>query len=103
VPFSALLSLSSFVFLPKYLGSRYVFLLPFFGSTGKQDDNLITIPAKINSVTGSEINPAFQHALTNALGTRKVALLHSNQCCHNPGRRRRIQAVKPLGVWIPTF
>jgi hypothetical protein len=103
VPLLALLSLSSFLFLPKHLGSLYVFLLPLFGAAAKQYDDLITIPAKINAVTGSEIDPVFQHTLTDALCIRKVTLFHSNQSCHNPGSRRRIQAVKPFGVWIPTF
>jgi hypothetical protein len=64
---SNLLFLSSFVVLPAALSVRDVFLLPFLGSTAKQQNHPLAVPAEIHSITGTEIDLVFMNAAAYAL------------------------------------
>jgi len=68
VPFSVLLTFSSFVFFPKRLGDLYVILLAFLRTSTKQDHDAIAITSKINAVSGAKVNSTFQDAPSNAFG-----------------------------------
>jgi hypothetical protein len=101
VPFSTLLSLSSLIFFPNCPGVLDVFLLTFFYATAKQDDESISILAKIDAISGAEIYPAFENACADTFGIGQIALLHAHQGSYNFGSSRRIQAIKPFGVGLP--
>jgi hypothetical protein len=61
VPLSTLLSFSSLIFFPKGPGFLDIFLLTFFYATAKQDDESISILDKIDSISVTEIYPAFKN------------------------------------------
>jgi hypothetical protein len=103
VPFSTLLSLSSLIFLPNCPGVPDIFLLTFFCATAKQDDERISILAKIDAISGTEIYPAFENSCAGTSGIGQIALLHARQGKYNFGSSRRIQAIKPFGLGTAAF
>jgi hypothetical protein len=82
----------------EYFGARYIFLLAFFGTSAEQDYKSITILAKINTVSRSEIDPAFENALSDTFGRRKITLLHSDESSGDLARGRRIEPIEPFGI-----
>ncbi len=54
-----------------------VFLLILFHSSGQQNDNQIAIPTKVDTVSGTIVNPKFQDTCTDCFVIAKVSKLQS--------------------------
>src|SRR5579862_3220718 len=67
-----LLFLPSFISGPAFLRRGDVFLLPFLRATADENDKAIAVLAEVDTVAGSEVDPAFINARADALGIREI-------------------------------
>jgi hypothetical protein len=74
-----------------------VALLSLLGSTCQQDDDRLTIPRKIDSIAGAEMDPEFQHAFAHAFDVREIALLYLSKRADNFGAGRGVKFSEPFG------
>jgi hypothetical protein len=65
-----------------------VILLTPLGSSPEQDHQFIALSAEIDAVSRSEIDPVFQHAVSNTFDIGKIALLYTDKsnCDLDSGR-----------------
>jgi hypothetical protein len=86
------------VICPSGLRRANIVLLPVFGPSAKQDDDPVSVFAKVNAIAGTEIDFVFHHPATNRLNVREVALCQPGNCDGNLSRGMRIQTVEPIGI-----
>jgi hypothetical protein len=82
-------------FLPESLGFLDVCLLPLLHSSGKQNDELFSIPPKVDSKARTEIDSHFLNAGPDALYGREIASLQAFECHSHSGLRYIVQLVQP--------
>src|SRR5579872_4997687 len=92
---------SPLIILPSGQGSFDVVLLALLRTAAKQDHEALAILAKIDTVTRSEIDPAFEHSRTDALHVREITQSEPRQSRCHFGGGLRIQPVKPDRVGAP--
>ena len=96
--------LSSFVCGPAFLRRRDIPRLPFLRAAANQDHKEVAILAKVNSITGPEIDPVFKDTVTNALDLRYVSLFHTRKRDGHLGGCRGVKSFQPVGEpFVPVF
>ena len=61
------------------MGCVDIALLSLLRAASQQDDNGLAIPAEINPITGTKVDPIFQNAFSDAFDVGEIALLHPSQ------------------------
>ena len=80
-----------------------VSLLTLLCSTGKQQNELFTIPAEIHAIAWANINPKLEDACTDALNIRQVATFQSVETRNDSGGCFDAQAIKPFAKGTATL
>ena len=73
-------------------------VLPLLGTAREQYHQPVPVLAKIDPVTGAEINPELLDAGTHTFHRREVTLLHPVDDCRRLDRSGHIQTIKPFGI-----
>src|SRR5687768_11311247 len=74
---------------PKTLGAPYVVMLAFLRPAAEQDQQALAIAAKVDSITGAEVDAVFLNPASNALRIGEVPLCHSSNSERHFRRRLR--------------
>jgi hypothetical protein len=69
-----------------------------FRPSAKQDDDPVSVFAKVSSIARTKIDFVFHHPATNRLDVREVALPQPGNCDSDFSRGMRIQSVEPVGI-----
>jgi hypothetical protein len=80
---------------PAALGVLDVPLLTLLRATAQQNHQALTVPPEIHAVARTPVNPALQHAGTDRLDLRQIALRHARQHHGHLGRRPKVKLVEP--------
>jgi len=73
-------------------------LLPPLRSASHKDDDLVPVPAKIDPITGAEVDSALRYSGTNSFHVGKVTLFHADDCGRDLRCCRSVEIVKPLRI-----
>lgn len=76
-----------------------VSLLPLLCAPAQQNNQNVSISAKINAVAGAKFEPVFINAAANAFRVGEVSLLHLRERNRNFGGSRSMQTIEPPGEW----
>ena len=85
------------------MGLFNVCLLPLLGSAAKQNYEPFPIPAKVDSISGTEIQPQLGNTRPNSLRYGEIATLHSQYRGQDSRLRARIQAGDPSTKGVLAF
>jgi len=91
-----LLNLAGFEILPAAPGSKDISALVFLSPTAKQDHNSLSILAKIDPVSRTEIDSIFTYACADAFRIREITLFYPDQLGGHLRCSRRIEGCEPL-------
>jgi hypothetical protein len=85
------------VILPPFLCVGNVYVLPFFGSTRKQDHHLIAIFSKVDSVARPEIDHALIDSAPYAFHIRPIPQAKLRLSCAHLGSGLSIKTIELVG------
>ena len=72
-----------------------------FSSAPEKDHKSATVPTKINSVAGSEVNAVHLNASSDAFGVREISLSHSRDRDRHLSGSRCVATIEPFCIGAP--
>src|ERR1035438_1735952 len=82
--------------MPAFDSQRNVFLLPLLRAAAEQNDDSLSVFAKVNPVAWTEINTVFKDPAADSLHIREVSQAQPVECGGHSPRRLGVEPVKPL-------
>jgi hypothetical protein len=71
--------------------------LPLFRAAAQQDHKRLSVLAEVNAVAGTEVDPAFKNARTDAFHFREISMLHPHKRNGCLGGGRCVEPFEPVG------
>src|ERR1039458_8452121 len=82
--------------MPAFDSQRNVFLLPLLRAAAEQNDDSLSVFAKVNPVAWTEINTVFKDPAADSLHIREVSQAQPVECGGHSPRRLGVETVTPL-------
>jgi hypothetical protein len=90
------MALAPFIVFPPVTRDVDVVLLTLFRSAAKKNENPFALFAKVDAITGTEIDPALVNAAAHTLDVGKIPQSDAIESRSNLSRRFGIEPIEPL-------